>query len=81
VDDFGGVQDAGITEVLAHDIAVSRLDQAVVVGSSGVGLGEFVDVEFFEQLRDAVADVRRALVSLEVADGERELAHQAFKDE
>ena len=41
--------DVAVAEVLADDRAVLALDEGVVVGVSGSGLGELVDVEGFEQ--------------------------------
>ena len=64
--------DVGVAEVLAHHRAVLGLDQGVVVGFSSPGLGERLDVEFFEQGGDPVVDVLRAIVGVEALDGKGE---------
>ena len=37
--------DVGIAEMLAHHGAVFALDQGIVIGAPGVGLGELLDVQ------------------------------------
>ena len=48
--------DVAVAEVLADDRAVLALDEGAVVGVSGSGLGELVDVEGFEQRGDGAVD-------------------------
>jgi hypothetical protein len=57
-------RDMGIAEVLAHHRAVFGLGQGIIVGASGAGFGEFLDVQLFQQGGDAVVDVLRTIDAL-----------------
>ena len=61
-------RDVGVAEPLADHAAVLALDQGVVVGVAGAGLGELTGVELGEQCRDAVVDVLGAVVGVEAFD-------------
>ena len=79
--DVGGeaLRDVVVTEPPAHDAGVLALDEGVVVGGAGAGLGEPLDAELFEQFGDAVVDVLAAVVRVEAEDAERERQQQAFE--
>ena len=72
--------DVAVAEVLADDRAVLALDEGVVVGVSGSGLGELVDVEGFEQRGDGAVDVFRAVVGVKAVEGEGEGSEQGAED-
>ena len=74
-----GVGDVDVAEPLADDAAVLRLDQRVVVGVAGPGLGEDADVELVEQRGHAAVDVFAAVVGVEGVDGEGEGGQQGFE--
>ena len=71
--------DVGVAEPLADHAAVLALDQGVVVGVAGAGLGELTDVELGEQCRDAVVDVLGAVVGVEAFDLEGEGVDEGFE--
>ena len=71
--------DVGVAEPLADHAAVLGLDEGVVVGAAGPGLGELADVEFGEEPGDAVVDVLRAVVGVEAGDLEGEGGDEGFE--
>ena len=52
----------------AHDGGVFALDEGVVVGLAGAGLGELADMQLVEQRRDPLVDVLGAIVGVESLD-------------
>ena len=68
--DSGGeaLGDVVVSEVFAHDGGVFALDEGVVVGLAGAGLGELADMQLVEQRRDPLVDVLGAIVGVESLD-------------
>ena len=73
------LRDVVVAEPLADDVGVLALDQRVVVGAAGAGLGEALDAQLLEQRGDAVVDVLAAVVGVEAEDREREGQQQALE--
>lgn len=80
--DPGGVtaRDMAVAEMFADDGAVFAFDQGVVVGVAGAGLGEFLDLEFVEEPRDAMVDGLGAVIGMEGAEGEGKGQEERFQD-
>ena len=72
--------DVAVAEVFTHDRTVLAFDQGIVIAAAGAGFGEFCDLEFVEQLGDAVVDVLRAVVGVEAAANKGKGQDEAFQD-
>ena len=73
------LRDVVVAEPPADDVGVLALDQRVVVGAAGAGLGEALDAQLLEQRRDTVVDLLAAVVGVEAEDREREGQQQALE--
>ena len=67
--------DVDVAEPAAHDVGVLALDEGVVVGVPGAGLGE-LGVQLGEQAGDLAVDVLGAVVRVEAHDRKGEQVEQ-----
>ena len=72
-------RDVVVAEPLADHIGVLALDQRVVVGMPGPGLGEPPDAQLLEERGDPVVDVFAAVVGVEAEDRERKGQQQPLE--
>lgn len=70
--------DVGVAEELADHVSVLAFHQGVIIAPAGTGLGE-LDAELLQQLGYPLVDVFRAVVGVEVVEGERKLSTSCSK--